>query len=81
MGDVGGFNDAVTLIFASCGAFFSARFVTAALAKDLFMEKNPNYLRKKKNREILLKQIAHEKTLESQLTHTLNGNPKPLIET
>jgi len=48
MGDVGGFNDAVTLIFATCGAFFSARFVTAAIAKDLFMAKNPDYSRKNK---------------------------------
>ena len=52
MGDVGGFNDAVTLIFATCGAFFSSRFVTAALAKDLFMAKNPEYIRKKRKLEL-----------------------------
>jgi hypothetical protein len=34
------------MIFAVAGAFFSSRFVTAALAKDLFMEKNSNYHRR-----------------------------------
>ena len=53
IGDLGGFNDAVTMLFAVAGAFFSSRFVTAALAKDLFMEKNKNYHRKNvdKNRD------------------------------
>ena len=45
MGDVGGFNDAVTLIFATLGAFFSSKFVTAAIAKDLYLAKNPDYHR------------------------------------
>jgi hypothetical protein len=43
MGDIGGFNDAVTLIFASMGMFFSSRFVVASLAKDLFIEKKEDY--------------------------------------
>ena len=49
MGDVGGFNDIVSLIFASLGTFFSGKFVTAAIAKDLYMAKNPEYHRHKKN--------------------------------
>ena len=45
MGDVGGFHDALFLIFASFGGFFSSRFVIASLAKDLFLEKKESYKR------------------------------------
>jgi len=43
MGDVGGFHDALFMIFASFGGFFSSRFVIASLAKDLFLEKKESY--------------------------------------
>lgn len=46
LGDVGGFEAAATLIFASMGVFFSSRFVVASLAQDLFIEKNEGYTHK-----------------------------------
>lgn len=46
LGDIGGFNDAITMIFASMGMFFSSRFVIASLAQDLFIEKKEDYKHK-----------------------------------
>jgi len=46
LGDVGGFEAAAALIFASMGAFFSSRFVVASLAQDLFIEKKEDYTHK-----------------------------------
>ena len=46
LGDVGGFDGALTLIFASAGVFFSSRFVVASLAQDLFIEKKEDYTHK-----------------------------------
>jgi hypothetical protein len=46
MGDIGGFNDALVMIFATFGGFFSSRFVIASLARDLFLEKKETYKRR-----------------------------------
>jgi hypothetical protein len=43
LGDVGGFEGAVASWFAYLGMFFSGRFVVAALAQDLFIEKKEDY--------------------------------------
>jgi hypothetical protein len=45
---VGGFNDFITLVFATLGSYFSSKFVAAAIAKDLYMAKNPDYHRRKR---------------------------------
>ena len=43
LGDVGGFEGALVSVFASLGMFFSGKFVVAALAQDLFIEKKEDY--------------------------------------
>lgn len=39
IGDIGGFTDAVHMIFAMFGTFFSSRFIVSSLAKDMFLVK------------------------------------------
>ena len=39
IGDIGGFTDAVHMIFAVFGTFFSSRFIVSSLAKDMFLVK------------------------------------------
>ena len=39
IGDIGGFVDAVHMIFAAFGTFFSSRFIISSLAKDMFLVK------------------------------------------
>ena len=68
LGDIGGFNDAVTSIFALAGAFFSSRFVTAALAKDLFMEKKATYHRKHQ------RERPHKSELSAESAKIANKN-------
>ena len=43
LGDIGGFNDALVIIFATFGGFFSSKFVVASLARDMFIEKKEDY--------------------------------------
>ena len=42
IGDIGGFTDAVHMIFAVFGTFFSSRFIVSSLAKDMFLVKTNN---------------------------------------
>ena len=39
IGDIGGFTDAVHMIFAVFGTFFSSKFIVSSLAKDMFLIK------------------------------------------
>ena len=39
IGDYGGFNDAMELIFVTLGSFFSGKFIIASLARDLYFGK------------------------------------------
>ena len=39
IGDYGGFNDAMEIIFVTLGSFFSGKFLIASLAKDLYFGK------------------------------------------
>ena len=36
LGDIGGFQGAIEMIFGFFGTWFSAKFIIAAIAKDLF---------------------------------------------
>jgi hypothetical protein len=46
LGDIGGFDGALAMVFASAGVFFSSKFVVASIAQDLFIEKKEDYKRK-----------------------------------
>ena len=39
LGDIGGFQGAIEMIFGFFGTWFSSKFILAAIAKDLFKQK------------------------------------------
>lgn len=54
IGDIGGFTDAVHMIFSIFGTFFSSRFIVSSLAKDMFLVKisNRNHGEEKDHKQI-----------------------------
>jgi hypothetical protein len=58
------------LVFMTIGTYFSGKFVTAAIAKDLYMVKNPDYRRKKRtNLELKF------------LDDKINSKTRPIVNT
>ena len=72
IGDYGGFNDAMEIIFVTLGSFFSGKFLIASLAKDLYFGKKSVL----PSQELNLWQLLFQKMSSQENNVSIDGKVK-----